>query len=191
MSIVPLPPKTVEDISRMGRGPLEENVTRFLEKAGNLVAAARFESFALVAAHTAISSCTSPIERLMVIAFEAMRHLHYVDVRRAFDLETLTTYAPPKTKSCGVTYWPQAGVHRNYTADFIVRGAGMCKGSDIAVELDGHDFHDRDQKQRSYEKRRDRDFQKAGLRVFRYTGADVVRDPLAVATEIFKALKAI
>jgi very-short-patch-repair endonuclease len=51
------------------------------------------------------------------------------------------------------------------------------------VYLDGHDFHYKDKRQRSYEKARDREMVRAGYRVLHYTGSDVVADPLKVAYE--------
>ncbi len=54
----------------------------------------------------------------------------------------------------------------------------------FAVELDGHDFHERTKDQASRDKRRDRAFAAHGWTVLRYTGADVYRDPGAVLDEI-------
>lgn len=51
------------------------------------------------------------------------------------------------------------------------------------VELDGHEWHERSQKQRSEEKDRDRHMQFMGMRVGRYTGSDVFKDPFRVAAD--------
>ncbi len=96
----------------------------------------------------------------------------------------------------GVEIFPQAKIGP-YRVDFVLSYRGECLLRDavhrqtipekpfkkIVVELDGHDFHDRDATQRSYEKRRDRFLQKQGYEVFHYTGADVVADPFGVAAE--------
>lgn len=55
----------------------------------------------------------------------------------------------------------------------------------VCVELDGHQFHDRNEKQRRYEKTRDRFLISKGFRVLHFTGAEVVKDPCAVALEAF------
>lgn len=49
------------------------------------------------------------------------------------------------------------------------------------VELDGHEWHDRNEKQRRYEKQRDRYMQARGFRVARYTGSEIVKDPYKAA----------
>lgn len=54
----------------------------------------------------------------------------------------------------------------------------------VLVECDGHDFHERTREQARRDKRRDRELQKLGFPVFRYTGSDVWRDPLGAALEV-------
>ena len=58
----------------------------------------------------------------------------------------------------------------------------------LVVELDGHAFHDKDKRQRSYEKARDRYLVQQGLRVLHFTGSDVVADPHKVAYEVLEML---
>ena len=45
----------------------------------------------------------------------------------------------------------------------------------IAVELDGHDFHEKTKEQASRDKKRDRDFVLAGWTVLRFSGSDIYR----------------
>lgn len=54
----------------------------------------------------------------------------------------------------------------------------------VAVELDGHDFHERTKEQASRDKRRDRVLAANGWSVLRFTGSDVYRDPAKVLEEI-------
>ena len=73
-----------------------------------------------------------------------------------------------------------------YRVDFLIsKNAGShCAGFDpVIVELDGHDFHDKDKAQRAYEKSRDRFLVKCGYRVLHFTGSEVVVDPFRVAHE--------
>jgi len=56
------------------------------------------------------------------------------------------------------------------------------------VECDGHEFHDKDKKQRSYEKARDRYLQKEGYAVLHFTGSDIVSSPVFAATEVVSFL---
>lgn len=54
----------------------------------------------------------------------------------------------------------------------------------IAVELDGHDFHERTREQVELRNRRDRDLQSAGWKVFHFSGAEVMRDPKRCVEEV-------
>jgi very-short-patch-repair endonuclease len=85
----------------------------------------------------------------------------------------------------GIYIHPQDQVEK-YRVDFVIYQHGI--GPDeifgpVIVELDGHDFHDKDKHQRSYEKARDRFLVKKGYRVLHFTGSDVVADPFKVAYE--------
>lgn len=54
----------------------------------------------------------------------------------------------------------------------------------IAIEVDGHDFHERTKEQAQRDKKRDRDLQALGWRVMRFTGSEVFRDAAACAREV-------
>ena len=72
-----------------------------------------------------------------------------------------------------------------YYADFYVE-RGDRK---VVIELDGHAFHDKDEKQRQYEKKRDRYMQKEGYNIFHYTGSEINSDPTGIVSEVFKFIK--
>lgn len=76
-----------------------------------------------------------------------------------------------------IPQWPIG----KYRADFAIRGPYSDKI--VCVELDGHGFHDRDERQRRYEKRRDRFFVARGHAVLHFTGAEVVEDPCGAVVE--------
>lgn len=61
-------------------------------------------------------------------------------------------------------------------------------GKTIVVECDGHDWHERTESERRYEKQRDRFLQSKGYEVFHYTGKEITDDPFAVADEILDYL---
>lgn len=79
-----------------------------------------------------------------------------------------------------------------YTVDFsITKVAGQLQGEpfeSVIIELDGHDFHDKNKEQRAYEKARDRFFVKRGDKVLHYTGSEVVKDPYRIAHEVLTIL---
>lgn len=71
-----------------------------------------------------------------------------------------------------------------YRTDFLFR---CCSHEDfriLVVECDGHDFHEKTKQQASRDKRRDRWFLSNGIRVLRYSGSDIWRDPAEVESEI-------
>lgn len=53
----------------------------------------------------------------------------------------------------------------------------------VAIECDGHDFHEKTKEQAQRDKRRDRDLQRLGWRVVRFTGSEICRDPRLAAYE--------
>ena len=64
-----------------------------------------------------------------------------------------------------------------------LRTAGYVRPR-IAIELDGHEFHERTREQVAYRNERDRSLQQAGWRVMHYSGAELVRDPMKVIQEV-------
>jgi very-short-patch-repair endonuclease len=127
----------------------------------------------------------SPIEHLFWIAATVLAKSQY----------TIVNPEPFEVRGewhvgSGLFISPQHKVSK-YTVDFLLYQNGI--GPDeiltpVVVELDGHDFHDRDKNQRSYEKARDRHLVKTGFRVIHFTGSDVVKDPFACAFEALEML---
>lgn len=68
----------------------------------------------------------------------------------------------------------------NYRLDFAVDP----DGSKIAIECDGHEFHERTKEQAARDKSRDRALQAAGWRVLRFTGSEIFADPGKCASEV-------
>ena len=124
----------------------------------------------------------SPIEQLFWVALHAVSSAQGYAVNPGPVLNSTTTLMP------GVYISPQVKIDQ-FRIDFIVSYVGY-KGIDgpitVAVELDGHQFHDRDKVQRSYEKRRDRYLTRNGYRPMHYTGSDVVANPFGVAFEVLE-----
>jgi very-short-patch-repair endonuclease len=76
-----------------------------------------------------------------------------------------------------------------YIADFYIHALpDECKykewvSCEMAVEIDGHDFHEKTKEQASYDKRRDRYFLTEGTPTVRYTGTDVHVNPQGMARD--------
>lgn len=85
-----------------------------------------------------------------------------------------------------------------YRVDFLLGRIWRRPGEDdapreqtehwIAVECDGHEFHDKTKEQAQRDKARDRFLVTAGVKVMRFTGSEIWRDPTACALEALNAV---
>jgi very-short-patch-repair endonuclease len=153
---------------------LTDTVWAFIARASELHGAAQAQYFAQdMQANCLEIGMQSPIEHLFWIAANCIASANFA------------TLNPPPDVGFGIDIKPQAQFGK-YRVDFLIRSHGYAPDGiylPVVVELDGHDFHDKDKRQRSYEKRRDRDLVRAGCRVLHFTGSDVVKDPFACAWE--------
>lgn len=60
-------------------------------------------------------------------------------------------------------------------------------GLRVAIECDGHAFHERTPEQAERDKRKDRALTSAGWMVIRFTGREIYRDPFACAYDAINA----
>jgi very-short-patch-repair endonuclease len=67
-----------------------------------------------------------------------------------------------------------------FRLDFVVQG------KKIAIELDGHDFHERTPEQVAHRNLRDRKLQADGWLVFHISGSELFRQPLARVKEVYE-----
>jgi very-short-patch-repair endonuclease len=58
-----------------------------------------------------------------------------------------------------------------YRADFLV--TWEYSPEKIVIECDGHDFHEKTKEQAQHDKKRDREMQAAGYKVYRFTGSEI------------------
>jgi very-short-patch-repair endonuclease len=76
-----------------------------------------------------------------------------------------------------------------YRLDFVVEpfidGYFAGVSALVAIELDGHGFHERTKEQVAYRNRRDRALQAAGWLVLHYSGSEFHRDPEAVIEDAY------
>ena len=82
-----------------------------------------------------------------------------------------------------------AGGHE-YRLDFAVEGS-PCYGPPvrIAIECDGHDFHERTKEQARNDRSRDRALTLAGWTVLRFTGSEIHVDAIRCASDVIVAAK--
>ena len=172
----------------MSKTHIPENVLAFMDKAGRDVGRIAAEQFSIdMYHHISNHDISSPIEQMFIAALHVMCRAECVRVNPDPDFGK---DGKPVLRG-GVFVYPQHKIGK-YRVDFLLANIGWSDDAptkDVVIELDGHEFHDRDQRQRSYEKARDRFLIKSGYPVLHFTGSDVVRDPYRVAFESLDALE--
>lgn len=131
----------------------------------------------------------SPIEAIVELGLRALCRQEYVstqyqhwfpELMAGAKLHIYELYVEAQAK---VLDWP---------VDFFVRVVDYDDQLWTAViECDGHDFHERTKEQAIRDRSRDRRLQEAGHRVFRFTGAEIYRDPMKCASEVYDWAQAI
>ncbi len=173
---------------------LASNVTEFLDVAAKWHGRLEAESFS----QEMFCDCLeldgvkdSPIEQLFWIALRVVALANVYRVADDWDCDP-ETGVPDGGRPASVILCSHQFHVGHYRADFGVALWKPRKKPDELtwwlVELDGHEFHDKDERQRRYEKRRDRHFTTQGYKVLHFTGAEVVRDPFKVAQEVLIAV---
>lgn len=155
------------------KSTIPDNVSAFLIKASDSYGNFKNDEFSV----NMWSLCTdiqSPIEQLFMIAINLVSHINYIDVS--------IKSGEFKNDNDALVIIPQWRVGK-YRIDFAIRQYPVDKI--VCVELDGHDFHDRDEKQRRLEKQRDRFLISSGLKVLHFTGSEIVKSPVDCAIEAF------
>jgi very-short-patch-repair endonuclease len=129
----------------------------------------------------ALNECGSPIEQLFLSALLVGKHgWKLLGLLESFDLTPGVPGGAIALHQAGLRLTQQfeAGPYR---LDFAILPASSLIG--IAIELDGHDFHERTKQQAQRDKARDRYLASQGWRVLRFTGSEVWRDPHKCASE--------
>lgn len=166
----------------MSNHKIADNVFEFIHKAGALREAMMAERFGQEMHSNCLEmGMTSPIEHMFWVAVNVLCEAEFTDLNPDLIFSPDGDHEIPR----GIYLRPQCPIG-TYRVDFLLSQCGLAPGGQctpVIVELDGHDFHDKDKRQRSYEKARDRFLVKQGYRVLHFTGSDVVKDPFKVAFE--------
>jgi REase_MTES_1575 len=72
-----------------------------------------------------------------------------------------------------------------------IKGSSASTSVHLAVECDGHDFHEKTKEQAEHDKKRDRDLQSMGWSVARFTGAEIVRDAKVAARKAWSCARSV
>lgn len=141
-----------------------------------------------------LARAESPIEKMMgaALLYRLSNRRHYL-VSRALGPLTVhksTIYLASRTLGPGVHLTQQAEVGP-FRADFMLTWVNEgyppdhepLERVDLVIECDGHDFHERTPEQAERDRSRDRWMLAEGFTVIRFTGAEIVRNPVACAFE--------
>ena len=119
----------------------------------------------------------SPIEQALYSALKCVQNINCI-------VESEPEYdSNGKEYVFGLSIDPQFKLG-NYRADFLVSWSTPKTDRRVIVECDSQQFHDRTERERRYEKARDRFFILNGYKTLHYTGTEILQDPYKVATEI-------
>jgi very-short-patch-repair endonuclease len=126
--------------------------------------------------------CESPIEELFLASVFSAN----ID-----NPDPVHIYAGPYSGTHGLFegthLWPQAKVG-SYRLDFLFAHIDRNGRKLVAVECDGHNFHERTKEQAARDKSRDRYLASQGITVLRFTGSEIYRDPICSWTETLNVL---
>lgn len=167
---------------------IPENVKQFEKDCGAMVRDYEWESYDVDLFWTH-EETESPIEMLFMAALTALLRVNDLEgkeylvtrdicFRRGISIEQQKTIGKYRVDFClsfmgnVIIDYKQGSIFPNFREE-----------KKIVVELDGHEFHERNQRERKYEKARDRYMQKLGYKVFRYTGSEIVKNPFNAAVE--------
>jgi len=143
--------------------------------------AADFEMIALQMVRSRAHNCESAIERKM------LPHLYMVRLR--FDWLMATVLDKPEAV---VTRLYQQFREGPYRLDFAMTMAVAAPHVDVklAIECDGHDYHERTKEQARRDRERDRYLTERGYLVVRFTGSEIWADAVGCAHKVGQILEA-
>lgn len=128
---------------------------------------------------------SSPIEQIFYITFSYIQALNSNCFPNQEPSEVMLNDGAPWCPGLGI--YPQRKIGK-YRVDFLISYQNPFKVSQesnqVIVECDSQQFHDRTEKERRYEKTRDRFLQSKGYQVFRFTGKEIIDDPIKIVLEI-------
>ena len=161
---------------------IEQNVLDFMNKCSEEIGNQENDWSNISMWQRCTNVIESPIEQLLFCALYTIAKINGWNYAEPF-------YFGDKTLMQGISIIPQAEIG-TYRVDFIVSYYTLTHSDneqhkkEVIVECDSQQFHDRTEKERRYEKQRDRFLQTQGYKVFRFTGSEIVKNTLEVAQEI-------
>jgi len=143
-------------------------------------------------------STESPIEYMFALASAALMRLRYPEFslhaypyESIMELRDIARLEGDRTIALGSDeqyrlgrLFPQVNVGQ-YRLDFVLlHREGIDGVTPVGIECDGHEFHDKTKEQAQYDKERDRCLQQHGVKVLRFTGSEIFKDPCRCADQV-------
>jgi very-short-patch-repair endonuclease len=88
----------------------------------------------------------------------------------------------------GVTIAPQTELtiaSKKYRIDFVIASPDLK----LAIEIDGHDFHEKTKEQAANDRARERSIVREGYTLMRFTGSEIFRNPRSCVNEVAEQIK--
>ena len=138
------------------------------------------ENFAISMDHIIRNNnIVSPIEQILFSAISLLRDMNYID----------EIYNHTESNKTGLFICPQFMIDK-YSVDFLLIYNNHVSNNKkmLIVECDSQQWHDRSEKERRYEKIRERYIVSKGYKIFHFTGKEITDNPFKVAIEILNYL---
>lgn len=138
--------------------------------------------------HPLVRNCESPIERLLAWGLVLDQSALSGDAWLVppCPMEKLATYLGHWSMPLAITVGTNQCVVGDYRVDFLfyAKRAGHTDFW-LAVECDGHDFHEKTKEQAQKDKSRDREVLALGVQTIRFTGSEIWMNPLRCADVVY------
>lgn len=126
-----------------------------------------------------LRKCESPIEQLLSV--------HLID-----SVEHFLTKNSIFPTSVDAQIIPQSEIEiysKVYRLDFHIIVEVFDKEFNFAVECDGHDFHEKTKEQARKDKERDRNLQRIGFTIIRFTGSEIWENPFGCSRQVIEIIE--
>jgi very-short-patch-repair endonuclease len=120
-----------------------------------------------------LNQCESPIEQ--IFAYHLCKYFYVINDLSDFqDIKIeLNAQEPIEINK------------QKYRVDFLL----IFNEGKIVIECDGHDYHEKTKQQAQRDKSRDRNLQKEGYIVLRFTGSEIYKDPIGCVNEVVEVCR--
>ena len=163
---------------------MEENVKKFLSESGSIIATSEADCFeGFLWCEVMELGITSPIEKMFYIAFKTVARFHRLPEAQPINIDGKKVF-----RGLGIDSQFKIG---KYRCDFRCYWDSNNGSKAVLVECDSQEFHERNESERRYEKRRDRFLNSEGHLVMHFTGKEIIEKPYLVASEVISSITSI